>query len=82
MVTQISFAVKLGEGDCDGPGDGGQHDGHRGCLPGLVCGSNNCKKFGLYYHEKDDCCDKPSISDNRDAMSSQEVDSLIMQGKT
>jgi len=70
----------LGEGDCDGPGDGGQHDGHRGCLPGLVCGSNNCKKFGLYYHEKDDCCDKPTISDNRDAASSQEVDSLIMQG--
>ena len=25
----------------------------------LVCGSNNCrKKFGLYYHEKDDCCEK------------------------
>ena len=27
--------------------------------PGLVCGSNNCRKFGLYYHEKDDCCDLP-----------------------
>ena len=25
----------------------------------LVCGSNNCKKFGSYYHEKDDCCDLP-----------------------
>ena len=25
----------------------------------LVCGSNNCKKFGAYYHEKDDCCDLP-----------------------
>ena len=25
----------------------------------LVCGSNNCRKFGLYYHEKDDCCDEP-----------------------
>ena len=49
-----------GEGDCDGPGDGGQHDGHQGCKPGLVCGSNNCRKFGLYYHEKDDCCEKPS----------------------
>ena len=25
----------------------------------LVCGSNNCRnKFGLYYHEKDDCCEK------------------------
>ena len=24
-----------------------------------MCGSNNCrKKFGLYYHEKDDCCEK------------------------
>ena len=48
-----------GEGDCDGPGDGGVHDGDRGCRPGLVCGSNNCKKFGAYYHEKDDCCEKP-----------------------
>jgi len=24
-----------------------------------VCGSNNCKKFGTYFHEKDDCCDLP-----------------------
>merc|ERR1719402_1385355 len=49
----------LGEGDCDGPGDGGGHDGHEGCEGYLVCGSNNCKKFGHYYHEKDDCCDLP-----------------------
>merc|ERR1719495_2042871 len=48
-----------GEGDCDGPGDGGQHDGHAGCQGDLKCGSNNCKKFGAYYHEKDDCCEKP-----------------------
>jgi len=48
-----------GEGDCDGPGDGGQHDGHAGCKGDLVCGSNNCKKFGHYYHEKDDCCERP-----------------------
>ena len=51
-----------GEGDCDGPGDGGAHDGNAGCLPGLVCGSNNCKKFGHYYHEKDDCCERPVSS--------------------
>merc|ERR1739842_182280 len=51
-----------GEGDCDGPGDGGQHDGHAGCKGSLVCGSNNCKKFGAYFHEKDDCCEKPSSS--------------------
>merc|ERR1711874_870660 len=44
-----------GEGDCDGPGDGGKNDGHAGCKGNLVCGSNNCKKFGHYYHEKDDC---------------------------
>ena len=31
----------------------------------LVCGSNNCRKFGLYYHEKDDCCDEP-ISKQQD----------------
>merc|ERR1711936_395533 len=49
-----------GEGDCDGPGDGGQHDGNAGCKGNLVCGSNNCKKFGAYYHEKDDCCEKAS----------------------
>ena len=49
-----------GEGDCDGPGDGGLNDGNRGCKGDLVCGSNNCKKFGLYYHEKDDCCDVPN----------------------
>merc|ERR1711874_38096 len=48
----------LGEGDCDGPLDGGVNDGNRGCRPGLVCGSNNCKKFGAYYHEKDDCCER------------------------
>merc|ERR1711915_483901 len=52
----------LGEGDCDGALDGGKNDGDRGCKGNLVCGSNNCKKFGLYYHEKDDCCDYPSSS--------------------
>merc|ERR1712087_678469 len=49
----------LGEGDCDGPLDGGTHDGHQGCKGDLMCGSNNCKKFGSYFHEKDDCCDRP-----------------------
>merc|ERR1711976_687969 len=48
-----------GEGDCDGPLDGGANDGHRGCQGDLVCDSNNCKKFGTYFHEKDDCCDLP-----------------------
>merc|ERR1712213_232798 len=52
----------LGEGDCDGPLDGGTHDGHQGCKGDLVCGSNNCKKFGAYYHEKDDCCEKATSS--------------------
>merc|ERR1719204_2836360 len=51
-----------GEGDCDGPGDGGQHDGHAGCKGDLVCGSNNCLQFGLYYHPKDDCCERPSVT--------------------
>jgi len=49
-----------GEGDCDGPIDGGQHDGNAGCIGDLVCGSNNCKQFGSYYHEKDDCCELPA----------------------
>merc|ERR1740122_524544 len=48
-----------GEGDCDGPGDGGDHDGHAGCRGDLQCGSNNCRKFGAYYHPKDDCCERP-----------------------
>jgi len=52
-----------GEGDCDGAGDGGVNDGDRGCKAGLVCGSNNCKKFGAYYHEKDDCCERPGGSE-------------------
>ena len=51
-----------GEGDCDGAGDGGQNDGDRGCRGNLVCGSNNCLKFGAYYHEKDDCCEQPLFS--------------------
>jgi len=50
-----------GEGDCDGPGDGGLHDGNAGCKGDLVCGSNNCRKFGLYYHDKDDCCERPDF---------------------
>merc|ERR1711892_913764 len=54
----------LGEGECDGPLDGGVNDGHKGCKGDLVCGSNNCKKFGLYFHEKDDCCDLPSTIPN------------------
>ena len=29
------------------------------CEGDLVCGSNNCKKFGAYYHERDDCCEDP-----------------------
>ena len=42
----------LGEGDCDGPLDGGPNDGHEGCQGELVCGSNICRKFGAYYHPK------------------------------
>ena len=47
-----------GEGDCDGPGDGGLNDGHAGCKGDLVCGTNNCLQFGAYFHPKDDCCEK------------------------
>ena len=50
----------VGEGDCDGRGDGGFNDGDEGCKGDLVCGSNNCKQFGLFYHEKDDCCQEPN----------------------
>ena len=47
-----------GEGDCDGDADGGGGDGNRGCKGDLVCGSNNCLKYGAFYHPKDDCCEK------------------------
>merc|ERR1712029_438582 len=50
-----------GEGDCDGPRDGGQHDGHAGCKGDLLCGDNNCKQFAAYFHPKDDCCVMPDI---------------------
>jgi len=42
-----------GEGNCDSAGDG-----DRGCKGDLVCGRNNCKKYGSQYFEKD-CCEKP-----------------------
>merc|ERR1712129_215706 len=48
-----------GEGDCDGPASGGDHDGHEGCKGELLCGNNNCKQFGAYYHGSDDCCERP-----------------------
>merc|ERR1712110_487941 len=51
----------LGEGDYDGI-----NDGNRGCRAGLVCGSNNCRKFGAYYHEKDDCCERPTTNPSSD----------------
>merc|ERR1712203_1284574 len=55
-VLQRILVVK--ERETDGAGDGGVNDGDRGCRGDLVCGSNNCKKFGAYYHDKDDCCER------------------------
>ena len=69
----------IGEGDCDGPGDGGGHDNHTGCKGNLVCGRNNCRQFGNYYHEKDDCCEKPQIMDENEETSSD--DSTVTNGK-
>ena len=43
----------------------GRHDGHAGCRGELVCGSNNCRKFSLFHHAKDDCCD---LADNPPAV--------------
>ena len=63
-----------GEGDCDGPGDGGLNDGDEGCKGNLVCGSNNCKQFGLYYHDKDDCCEKPADDVINPIIKDEEVD--------
>ena len=58
-------SCEYGEGDCNGPGDVGRHDGHAGCRGELVCGSNNCRKLGLFHHAKDDCCD---LADNPPAV--------------
>jgi len=51
-----------GEGDCNGQAEAGGGDGNLGCKAGLVCGSNNCRKFGRYYNPSDDCCEKPGSS--------------------
>ena len=37
------------------------HDTDMGCNGTLTCGSNNCRNFGTYYHERDDCCEKPKL---------------------
>jgi hypothetical protein len=39
-----------GAGDCEDDAD---------CNGDLVCGQNNCKQFGYFFHEEDDCCVKP-----------------------
>ena len=39
-----------GEGDCEEDAD---------CSGDLMCGNNNCKAFGSFFHTKDDCCVKP-----------------------
>ena len=46
------------EGDCDADVD---------CAGNLICGNNNCKPFGSFYHKKDDCCVKPSTLDTVEA---------------
>ena len=43
-----------GEGDCENDDE---------CREDLVCGNNNCKEFGSFYHEKDDCCIQKSVVD-------------------
>ena len=55
-----------GEGDCSPVQDGGAHNNNDDCEGDLECGSNNCRKFGLYYHEKDDCCDHPIKKQKQD----------------
>ena len=39
--------------------------GAAGEIWSVACGSNNCLKFGSYYHPKDDCCERPSSSVSR-----------------
>ena len=42
-----------GEGDCDGDNN---------CMPGLRCGTENCRiKSGYYWDDEDDCCYRPCM---------------------
>ena len=42
-----------GEGTCDVDAD---------CKDGLTCGESNCKNYGDFYHENDNCCTKNNAS--------------------
>ena len=55
-----SSPCDVGEGDCSSPLDNGKHYDNKDCKGNLVCGRNNCKKFGDYYDASDDCCDYPT----------------------
>ena len=47
------FPCNEGEGDCEDDEE---------CSEDLVCGVNNCKQFGDFFHERDDCCENSSDS--------------------
>ena len=47
------FPCNEGEGDCENNDE---------CSEDLVCGENNCKQFGDFFHERDDCCENSKIS--------------------
>jgi len=52
-----------GDGDCnvDMQRPGMEFAGpHAGCRGELVCGTNNCQKFGRFFDEEDDCCERPN----------------------
>ena len=53
---------------------------NKGCKGDLECGSNNCKKFSLYFHEKDDCCEKPS-NKSKKAQNEKFVSGLPLEPK-
>lgn len=57
-----------GEGDCEENQD---------CKDDLVCGENNCKKFGDFFHVKDDCCVKPTpVKETPQFLSSGQIKQL------
>ena len=70
--TNVAPCIE-GEGDCENNDE---------CQNDLVCGNNNCKDFGEFYHEKDDCCVKSLETKNRNETKALNPATVALPGKT
>ena len=50
---------------------------HAGCRGELVCGTNNCQKFGRFFDEEDDCCERPG-SENIETSREYQLPAFLM----